>query len=121
MTSADGKIMVWGSGEEARDLLYVDDLVDFVARVVDRQTTPYALFNAGYGHAIPINELVAEIVAASGRSLSIEHDFGKPTIKTSLALDCAKAARELDWRPQVSLAEGIRRTIDWWRANVPRS
>jgi nucleoside-diphosphate-sugar epimerase len=120
MTAADGKITVWGSGEEARDLLYVGDLVDFVERAVDRQPVPYALYNAGYGHAVSINDVVAKIVAASGRSLRIEHDLSKPTIKTSLSLDCAKAARELDWRPRTSLDEGIRRTIDWWRANVPQ-
>jgi nucleoside-diphosphate-sugar epimerase len=118
MTATDGKITVWGSGEEARDLLYVDDLVDFVARAVERQTAPYALYNAGSGHAVSIKELVAKIVAASGRGLHVEHDLSKPTIKTSLSLDCAKAARELDWRPRISLDEGIRRTIDWWQAHV---
>ena len=46
MTAADGKITVWGSGEEARDLLYVDDLVDFVERAVERQSVPYALYNS---------------------------------------------------------------------------
>jgi nucleoside-diphosphate-sugar epimerase len=118
MTSTDGKITVWGSGEEARDLLYVDDLVDFVARTIERQTAPYALYNAGSGHAVSIKELVAKIVAASGRGLRVEHDLSKPTIKTSLSLDCAKAARELDWRPRTSLDEGIRHTIDWWQAHV---
>lgn len=117
MTATDGRIIVWGSGEEARDLLYVADLVDFVDRVIDRQTQPYALYNAGYGRAIAIKDMVAKILAASGRALRIEHDLDKPTIKTSLALDCAKAARELDWRPTTELDDGIRRTIAWWKTN----
>jgi nucleoside-diphosphate-sugar epimerase len=58
------------------------------------------------------------IVAASGRSLAIEHDLSQPTIPTSLFLDCAKANRELGWAPRVTLAEGIARTVAWWRANV---
>jgi len=118
MTAVDGKITVWGSGEEARDLLYVDDLVDFVARAVDRQRAPYALYNAGAGRAISIKELVTKIVAASGRDLRIEHDLSKPTLKTSVSLDCAKAARELGWHPHVALDEGIRRTLEWWRAHI---
>jgi GDP-L-fucose synthase len=118
MTATDGTIQVWGSGEEARDLLYVDDLVDFVARAVDRQKTSFALYNAGSGRAVSIKELVGKIVAASGRPLRIEHDLSKPTIKTSLCLDCRKAERELGWRPQVSLDDGIRRSIDWWRAHI---
>lgn len=118
MTAADGRIQVWGSGEEARDLLYVADLVDFVARAVDRQRAAYALYNAGAGYAVSIKDLVAKIVASSGRALRIEHDLTKPTIKTSLSLDCSKAERELGWRPQVALEDGIRRTIDWWRAHL---
>lgn len=118
MTASDDVIRVWGSGEEARDLLYVDDLVDFVERAITRQTAPYALYNAGYGSAIAIKDLVAKIVATSGRGLRIEHDLSKPTIKTSLCLDCGKAARELEWRPRTALDEGIRRTIEWWKSHV---
>jgi nucleoside-diphosphate-sugar epimerase len=118
MTATDGAIRVWGSGEEARDLLYVSDLVAFVERAIDRQTAPHALYNAGSGRAVSVNELVAKIVAGSGRGLRIEHDLSQPTIKTSLCLDCTKAAIDLDWRPQVSLEDGIRRTIEWWKANV---
>ena len=118
MTAGDGTVRVWGSGQEARDLLYVDDLVDFVARALDRQTVPYALYNAGSGQAVTVNELVAAIIDASGRTLRIEHDLGQPTIKTSLCLDCGKAARELGWRPRIGLDEGIRRTLAWWRTNL---
>lgn len=118
MTATDGAIDVWGSGEEARDLLYVGDLVDFVERAIDRQSEAYALYNAGCGRAISVNELVAKILAASGRSLEIRHDLTKPTIKTSLCLDCAKAERELGWKPRVSLEEGIQCTLDWWQSNI---
>ncbi|MBI3453600.1 MAG: NAD(P)-dependent oxidoreductase [Rhodospirillales bacterium] len=118
LSAADGRIVVWGTGEEARDLLYVDDLVDFVARAIDRQTTPFELFCCGLGSAIKIKDLVAKINVISGRNLRIEHDLSQPSISTSLFLDCAKAERLLGWKPAVSLDEGIRRTIDWWRANV---
>jgi nucleoside-diphosphate-sugar epimerase len=118
MTAADGRLVVWGSGEEARDLLYVDDLVDFVTAAVDRQASPFALYNCGAGSAVKVKELVRMIVAASGRDLRIEHDLTKPTIANALALDCGKAERELGWRPKVTLDEGIRRTIAWWRDNV---
>lgn len=117
MTATDGRVVVWGGGEEERDLLYVTDLVDFVERAIDRQSQPFALYNVGSGRLIGIKDLVGKIVAASGRALRVEHDFGKPVIKASLSLNCAKAARELDWRPTTSLDEGIRRTIAWWKAN----
>jgi nucleoside-diphosphate-sugar epimerase len=113
-----GRVVVWGSGEEARDLLHVDDLVDFVAAAIDRQEAPFALYNCGAGSAVTVKELARMIVTASGRDLRIEHDLTKPTITNALALDCRKAERELGWRPKIELDEGIRRTIAWWRDNV---
>jgi nucleoside-diphosphate-sugar epimerase len=112
MTAKDGKLVVWGDGEEARDLVYVDDLVDVIERVIDRQTEPFKLYNIGAGRAVTVKDLVRQIAAASGRALAIE---SQPTIKTSLSLDCRKAKQELGWEPRVSLEDGIARTIAWWR------
>jgi nucleoside-diphosphate-sugar epimerase len=119
MTATDGKLVVWGTGEEARDLLYVDDLVDAVERAIDRQTEPFKLYNIGAGRAVTINELVRKIVAASGRNLTIQHDLSQPSIPTSVSLDCRKARDELGWIPKIGLEDGIARAVAWWRANVP--
>jgi GDP-L-fucose synthase len=115
MTSQTGAITVWGTGEEARDLIYVDDLVEFVERAIERQTMAYGMLHASAGQAIRIKDLVARIVAASGRALRIEHDPAGPTIKTSFALDNRRAHEVLGWRPKVSLDEGVHRTVEWWR------
>jgi GDP-L-fucose synthase len=66
-----------------------------------------------------VKDLVRMIVAGSGRAIAIEHDLTKPSIDTSVRLDCRKAERELGWQPQTPLTEGIRKTIAWWKANVP--
>jgi nucleoside-diphosphate-sugar epimerase len=118
MSAKDGRVVVWGTGEEARDLLYVDDLSDFVDRAVKRQPSAFGLYNCGYGEAVPIKELVQKIVAKSGRALKIEHDLTQPTIKTSLHLDCTKAAKELGWRRTTSMDDGIRKTLEWWKRNL---
>ena len=49
MESKDGKVNVWGTGEEKRDLLYVEDLVDFIDTALNNQSSPYELFNVGLG------------------------------------------------------------------------
>lgn len=117
MTARDGKVTVWGAGEESRDLLYVSDLVSFVSEVIKNQKSAYGLYNCGYGEAITINELVRKIVELSGKPLKIEHDLEKPSIKTSLFLDCSKALRELGWRRRTTIDNGIKMTIDWWLAD----
>lgn len=114
----NGKITVWGSGEEERDLLYISDLVDFVELAIDKQGTSFALFNVGYGSSIFINELVKKIIAHSGKNVTIEHDVSKPTIKTRLSLNITKVRNTLGWYPQVSLDDGIQKTLAWYRANV---
>lgn len=116
--TASDKITVWGSGEEARDLIYVSDLCDFVESAVDKQESKLGLYNVGAGRAVAIKDLVGRIVKASGKELKIEHDLTKPTLKTSLCLDCSKAETELGWKPKTSLEEGIRLTLDWYRKNL---
>lgn len=113
--TANDKIKVWGTGEEERDLLHVDDLVNFVELAMEKQQEKYRLYNCGLGQAISIKQLVEKIIGHSGKSLSIEHDLSQPTIKTSLFLDCGLAKQELGWEPKISLDEGIQRTLAWWK------
>lgn len=119
MTAEDGgEIVVWGTGEEERDLLYVSDLVDFVERAIEKQTSGFELVNAGYGSAISISDLVKEIIACSGKDIGIKYDTSQPTIPTKLCLDTTRANNLFGWSPAISLAEGIRKTIDWYRTNI---
>lgn len=110
-----GRIIVWGNGEEERDLLYVSDLVDFVELSIKRQNTPFELYNIGYGSSFSINNLVKKIIFYSGKDLKIEYDLSKPSIKTRLCLDTAKAKNNLGWFPRVTLDEGIERTMQWFK------
>ena len=95
MGADDGKVVVWDEGEEARDLLYVSDLVDCVGLAIERQEAPFGLYNIGYGEAFAVKDVVRRIIEASGRDLAIEFDHAKPSIKTSLFLDCAHVEAEL--------------------------
>jgi len=118
MTSEDDKINVWGTGEEKRDLLYVEDLIDFIDLAINKQTTPYELFNVGLGEGIKIKDLVHKIVKYSERNLEIVHDLSKPTIPASLFLDCSLAKEKFNWKPKHTLDEGIIKTLDWYKNNI---
>jgi GDP-L-fucose synthase len=113
----NGKIIVWGSGEEERDLLYVSDLVNFVKLAIEKHDSKFGLYNVGYGSAISVNDLVKKIIAHSGNIVSIEHDLSRPSIKTKFCLDTTRAYQYFGWSPRVSLDEGIQKTIDWYRKN----
>ncbi len=119
MTAREGEITIWGDGRAARDLLYVSDLVRCVDLALKKQRTRFALFNAGWGEAVSVNDLARRIIAHSRKKLAIRHDLTKPSITTSLCLDTSRAAKVLGWAPRVTLDEGIRRTMEWYRRHMP--
>ena len=118
LTNKDGKILVWGDGSEERDLLYVSDLVDFVEAVLKKQKEPFELINLGMGSAFSVKEVIEKIITISQKKLKLEFDTSKPTIKFNLAVNIDKAKKIYNWKPKVSLKEGIRRTISWYRQNI---
>ncbi len=117
MTAKD-KVIVWGTGEEARDLLYVGDLLDFVHKAIDIQKSQYELFNCGAGKAVRVKDLVSKMIEKSGKKLLIEHDLSQPSIPTSLFLDCSKAKDILGWSPCVNIDDGIVKTLSWYKTNL---
>jgi hypothetical protein len=116
MTAADGRITVWGDGREARDLLYVSDLVDYVSLAIDQQTAPFELHNVGLGRAITVAELGAEDHRPLGATPRdrLRRDSARPCRRAS-ASTATRARRTFGWTPAVALDEGIRRTIAWYR------
>jgi len=117
MTNKDGIINVWGTGEEKRDLLYVEDLINFIDLALEKQEDKCELYNVGLGEGIKIKDLVKKVIKVSGKDLDMKHDLSKPTLPTSLFLDCKKAKKELGWEPKHSLEEGLRKTINWYKEN----
>lgn len=121
MTCTTGSVPVWGTGQEARDLLHVDDLTDFVELSLDKQDTPYDLVNIGSGEPVTIADLVAKVISASGKEIAIAYDPAGPTIPTSLGLDCSRAKARYGWSPKISLDQGIALTMDWWKRHYGNS
>ena len=111
-------ITIFGDGEQTRDLVYVGDVA--VANVLAARgpVAPLAsldarAFNVGTGVETSVNQLAAQLAAAAGRRADIRRAPARAGEIQRSALDVAKAARELGWRPQVSLAEGMQLTIRW--------
>ena len=113
MTAKEGeRIIVWGTGEEERDLLHVSDLVEAVELIINKQEAQFELYNVGYGSFISIKELVSKVITSSGKNIGIEYDFSKPTIKTRLCLDITKVKESMGWIPKMSLDEGIKKFFE---------
>lgn len=119
MRAKDGDTLtVWGDGQETRDLLHVDDMVRFVEMVLNKQDYAFDVFNIGLDKETSIKELAEKIINASGKRLSIAFDATKPTIPTKLFLNSEKAEKKFNWRPSITLEDGIARTIEWYKQNI---
>jgi len=119
MTASDSEeIVVWGDGSTERDLLYVDDVVDFIHKAIDRQKSNYELYNVGYGESVSVKEIVQKIIASSGKKVGIKYDLTKPSINTKLALISEKAKKELGWLVSTTIDDGIKKTIEWYKNNI---
>ena len=117
MTAEEGdEISVWGDGTTERDLLYVDDVIDFIHLAIAGQEKMYDLFNVGMGSSFSVNEIVKKIIHYSGKNLTMKNDLTKPSINTKLAFNSEKAFKELGWRPKYSLDDGIKKTIKWYNS-----
>lgn len=115
MTNITGKFSVWGDGTTARDLLHVDDLIRFVELAINKQVSPFELVNVGIGEFITVKDLVQKIIQHSGKKIEIDYDLSKPTIPTKLALNCQKAKDLFGWVPQITLDQGIEKTLEWYK------
>lgn len=113
-------VEVWGDGKEKRDLLYIDDLIDFVQKIITNQKTNFEIFNCGSGNSVSINHIVKRIIYFMNPKCKIIYNKNKPSIKTSLLIDCSKARKEIGWFPKTSLDDGIKKTIKWWKKNIKK-
>jgi len=115
---AKNTIEVWGTGNEIRDFLYADDLVDFIKLAIRKQKTSYEIYNCGSGIPVKVKDLVRKIVEISKRDILIQYNETKPTIPFNMYLNNRKAFKELGWKPKVNLDNGIKKTIKWWTENI---
>jgi GDP-L-fucose synthase len=116
--TAEDQVTVWGSGEETRDFLYVDDLKRFVTAAIDNQEAAFELVNVGMGKNYSVKKLVETIIRLSKKNIEIKYDLTKPTIPTKVILDISKSEKLFKWRPLIDLEDGITKTLEWYNANV---
>jgi UDP-glucose 4-epimerase len=110
-------LLVKGSGEQTRDLLYVEDCADFVVRCATSQAAEGQIINAGTGRDISIRAL-AEICAGRGGAVErVAHDHPQAEIMR-LACDASKARRLIGWEAKTPLPEGVSRTRAWLEENA---
>jgi len=109
-------VTCWGTGQASREFLYVDDAAEAIVRATANHNESRPI-NVGTGREISVAELAELIARLCGYYGEITWDRSRPDGQPRRRLDITRANALLDWRPTVDLEQGLRRTIEWWRAN----
>ena len=77
----------------------------------------HEVINLGGDRVVLLNAIIAQIAELLGKKPRIEYRPAHPADVPSTRADVSKAARLLGWRPQISIEEGLRRSVEWYFAN----
>jgi UDP-glucuronate 4-epimerase len=108
-------IPFYGDGTSRRDYTYIDDIADGVEAALDGSLS-YEIVNLGGAHPVTLAELVAALEEATGRSARLDRQPMQPGDVPVTFAAVAKAERLLNFRARVPLAEGLRRSVEWYRS-----
>lgn len=108
----DEDFVVWGSGEQYRDFVYVDDVVEALVLIVDRGLSK-GLIQIGSERATTLREAAETIIAASGKDIPLRFDTSKPEGDRGRIARCDRAHDILGWRPVVDFELGVKHTYRW--------
>jgi GDP-L-fucose synthase len=111
-------VEVWGTGAATREFLYVDDAAEGVVLATERYDGREPV-NLGAGREISIRELAELIARETGYGGRIVWDRSKPDGQPRRALDVTRAEEMFGFRAQTDFLDGLRRTIEWYRAARP--
>jgi GDP-L-fucose synthase len=111
----DAEVVVWGSGRARRDFLYVDDLADALAFLLERHEDAATPINVSTGSDVAIAEIAERIQKVVGFAGRLVFDASRPDGAPRKTLD-GSALAQLGWRPRASLDEALAETYRWMLA-----
>jgi UDP-glucose 4-epimerase len=106
-----GSVVIFGDGRQTRDFVYVTDVVEALLAAATAVNVNRQVINIGSGQETSIDDLVGEMKRVTGCSVNVLYNREKGGGVPRLVADISAAQKLLDYRPSVSLAEGLARTL----------
>ena len=108
-----GMIRLWGDGSPTREFLYAEDAAEGILKAAEHYNESEPV-NIGSEHEISIRELSEKIRTLTGYTGEIVWDTSQPNGQPRRCLDVSRATERFGFTAQVSLSDGLRRTVDWY-------
>lgn len=106
------KFIVWGSGNQGRAFIHVNDIVDALVRALDKGWG-HGWIQIGPDHSTTIKEIAYKVAEISGKGIEPIFDTTKPEGDSARCADYSKAKEILGWEPKTDLDEGLRECYRW--------
>ncbi|RIL04011.1 MAG: hypothetical protein DCC75_12675 [Proteobacteria bacterium] len=114
----ENPMVIWGTGNDIRDLIYIDDFIDGTMAAFSNDSPFYAV-NIAFGEGISVRELLIKIIEVDCfNDAKYSFDVSKPSTTPIRLLDHSKAKADLRFQAKTSLASGIKMALEWYRANL---
>ncbi len=118
---AGESVTVYGDGEQSRDFTFVEDVLD--ATILAATCSPRCsgmVFNVARGQRASLRDLIRILGQACGRAPQVVYEEPRPGDVRHSEAQISKIEEMLSFRPKVSLEEGLRRTVEWYRSRNAR-
>jgi GDP-L-fucose synthase len=112
----ESEVEVWGTGNATREFLYVADCARAILLASERYNSSEPV-NLGAGFEVSIRELARLVAELTGFHGNFVWNTTKPDGQPRRRVDTERAQREFGFVAEISFAEGLRRTVDWYRAH----
>jgi nucleoside-diphosphate-sugar epimerase len=114
------KPTIYGDGEQSRDFTYVEDVVELILKASEARGVSGKVFNAGNGNRYTLNETWRVLQQIEGVDLPANYGPPRPGDVRHSQADTTAAVRELGHAPRFTFEQGLRLTLDWYRADLAR-
>lgn len=109
-------VVIYGDGEQTRDFVYVGDCAyaNYLAVTVDHKP---GIYNIGWGRPTSVNDIFNTLAKVTQFPHAAAFDSAKVGETRHIYLDATKAKNELGWSPTLSLEEGLKKTVDYFKVS----
>jgi len=107
-----GTLVIHGNGEQTRDFVYLDDVVDAMVSAATAQTINRQVINIGSGIETSMNDITQRVIETTGKQVDWMYKENQIAGPSRMCADIQMARKKLGYKPRVSLEEGLKRMVD---------
>jgi nucleoside-diphosphate-sugar epimerase len=109
-------ISVWGTGKATREFVYAGDVANAIISSIDKVFHPDPI-NIGSGEEISMSQLIKLLIQLCDKPMTIKYDTSKPDGQLRRLISSERAYNYFGYKSSVSLEDGLRKTIEWYKGN----